>query len=265
MQDRTRSATRRQPLLFNGKPEPTDAPAPVGVGEAVWRQAGGAAAGSSLNVPLRPSLPCRRRSRRFGRVAVRCRLGETDLRTEEQDGGTRRGPRCHHPAPRRRQTTVISQFAFFILQSLIRRKSPSRIRAIRVTSPRRRLLFNGKPEPTDAPAPVGAGEAVSRQAEAGDCGSSRLRRRCRRQLAQRATSSLSVGHERLLKKSDAPCPLGAELSATGLPPAIPRAPGALTPRGFGTCQLPARTTRSRRPSPETSFLWVRSEAARLTA
>jgi hypothetical protein len=78
-------------------------------------------------------------------------------------------------------------------------------------------------------------------------------------------SSASVGHERLPKKSDAPCPLGAELSATGLPPAIPRAPGALTPRGFGTCQLPARTTRSRRPSPETSFLWVRSETARLTA
>jgi hypothetical protein len=128
------------------------------------------------------------------------------------------------------------QFAICNLQFLIRRELFSRIRVIRAIGPRRRLLFGGQPKALPPAAPQHA-------------------------PLPRSPSATS----RLLKKSDAPCPLGAELSAIGLPPAIPRAPGALTPRGFGTCQLPARTKQSRWPSPETSFLRVRSEAARLTA
>jgi hypothetical protein len=179
-------------------------------------------------------------------MAVTPVAGQSWPRRLVADGGQRCGARCHYPAPRRRQTIRISpilhfaicnlQFAICNLQSLIRRELFSRIRVIRAIGPRRRLLFGGQPKalppaaPQDAPLP-------------------------------RSPSATS----RLLKKSDAPCPLGAELSAIGLPPAIPRAPGALTPRGFGTCQLPARTKQSRWPSPETSLLRVRSEAARLTA
>jgi hypothetical protein len=56
------------------------------------------------------------------------------------------------------------QFAICNLPSLIRPESSSRIRAIGVTA-LRHLLFNGKPKSTAAPAAVGAGEAVSRQAK----------------------------------------------------------------------------------------------------
>jgi hypothetical protein len=97
----TRQRLSAQAKLFGGKPEalPPAARSPCHSAQAV---------------------PALRHGRRLGRVAIWCRLGETTLWTEAQATGKRRLPRCHHLAPARRQTIVISQFALCNLCSLRR-------------------------------------------------------------------------------------------------------------------------------------------------
>jgi hypothetical protein len=159
--------------------------------------------------------PPARGRRRPGMWSVMEVAGQSGLRRE------RRGPRCHHPAPRRRQTIVILQFAICNLQSLFRRELFSRIRAIRVT----------------------AGGSVC-------CLTASRSRQTRQRLS--AQAKLFGGKPKALPPAalqDAP---------------LPRSPSA-TSRRERDWPATSRPKTLPRPSPETLFLWARSEAATLTA